>query len=398
MIGAGAMAVLAMVGETSGYGQVALALSLLEMGMGTAMAPATDSIMGSLPLAEAGVGSAMNDATRQVGGALGVAILGSVLAYNYSSAMAPIVAASPLPSEPAAAPLDSIGGALAVAAQVGAEAAPLVEAANLACIGGMRAVVWAAVGTMIAGAVVTWIFLPARPCDEQTALVGEMEGAPVPLIWSNGVAMDSKRPGRPRDETIDAAIVDALFELVEEQGLAALTIDAIAERAGVSKATIYRRWASKEELMNDSVARLEDAVVFPESGDIREDLLTGLSRVRLSMTKSTAGAVFPWLVGEVAKGSEIGRRFAEAVIIPGRRKMAERISQAIEQGQLRSDLDVELAVDMLTGPALIQKLLGAVRTTDPDWTEKLVDNLLKGWRPNLPERDLAVSRDTRSRV
>lgn len=208
------------------------------------------------------------------------------------------------------------------------------------------------------------------------------KGLPSRLIWSNGVVMYSKRPGRPRDETIDAKIVDALFELVEEQGLAAVTVDAIADRTGVSKATIYRRWASKEELLTDSVARLEDAVVFPDSGDIREDLLTGLSRVRLSMTKSTAGAVFPWLVGEVAKGSEIGRRFAEAVIIPGRRKMAERIRHAIEQGQLRSDLDVELAVDMLTGLALIQKLLGAVRATDPDWTEKLVDNLLEGWRPN----------------
>lgn len=180
LIAAGAMAVLAMISETSGYGQVALALSLLGIGMGTAMAPATDSIMGSLPLAKAGVGSAMNDTTRQVGGALGVAILGSVLAANYSSAMEPVVAASPLPSEAASVASDSIGGALAVANQIGAAGTPLVEAANSAFISGMQASVWVAAGMILAGALVTWVFLPARPRDELTAVAGETEGEPLP--------------------------------------------------------------------------------------------------------------------------------------------------------------------------------------------------------------------------
>jgi AcrR family transcriptional regulator len=193
--------------------------------------------------------------------------------------------------------------------------------------------------------------------------------------------MEMKRPGRPRDESIDAQVVDALFQLVEEQGLAAVTIDAVAERAGVSKATIYRRWASKEELIVDSVTRLRDPVVFPDSGEIREVLVTGLSGVLHFMSKNTAGVVFPWLLGEVARGSEIGRRFADAVILPGRRGMAEGIRHAMEQGELRPDLDVEIAVDMLTGPAIVQKLLGAIRPTDPDWIEKLVDNLLEGWKP-----------------
>ncbi|HZD24126.1 MAG TPA: DHA2 family efflux MFS transporter permease subunit, partial [Acidimicrobiia bacterium] len=125
LIVAGAMSILALIDNSSGYGQVALAISILGMGMGTAMAPATDSIMGSLPLAKAGVGSAMNDTTRQIGGALGVAILGSVLGSVYSSTMQPLVEASPLPAQAAAVASDSIGGALGVAQQVGAAAAPL---------------------------------------------------------------------------------------------------------------------------------------------------------------------------------------------------------------------------------------------------------------------------------
>lgn len=85
---AGAMGLLAMISVGSGYGQVAVALALLGLGMGATMAPATDSIMGSVPAARAGVGSAVNDTIRQVGGALGVATLGSIAASTYTSSMA----------------------------------------------------------------------------------------------------------------------------------------------------------------------------------------------------------------------------------------------------------------------------------------------------------------------
>ena len=71
----------------SGYGPVALTLVLVGAGMGLAMAPATDSIMGSLPPERAGVGSAVNDTTREIGGALGVAILGSITSATYAASM-----------------------------------------------------------------------------------------------------------------------------------------------------------------------------------------------------------------------------------------------------------------------------------------------------------------------
>ena len=81
---------------TSGYPHVVIALLILGLGMGTAMVPATESIMGSLPLAKAGVGSAMNDTTRQIGGALGVAILGSIFASSYAAHIVSSLAGSPL--------------------------------------------------------------------------------------------------------------------------------------------------------------------------------------------------------------------------------------------------------------------------------------------------------------
>jgi hypothetical protein len=167
VIVATAMSILATITVDTGYGRVAVALAILGAGMGTAMAPATESIMGSLPLAKAGVGSAMNDTTRQIGGALGVAILGSVLASSYSASMAPVVAN--LPAEAAAVAGDSVGGATAVASQIGAAGGPLLEAAGAAFIDGMGIAVWVAAGVALLGAVVTGVFLPARPLESAGA-------------------------------------------------------------------------------------------------------------------------------------------------------------------------------------------------------------------------------------
>ena len=167
-----AMSILATITVDTGYGRVAIALAILGAGMGTAMAPATESIMGSLPLAKAGVGSAMNDTTRQIGGALGVAILGSILASSYSNAMAPVVAN--LPGEAAQVAGDSIGGAVAVASQIGDAGAQLVDAASAAFIGGMEIAVWVAAGVVVLGAIVTGLFLPARARE-----VGEAAQVPV---------------------------------------------------------------------------------------------------------------------------------------------------------------------------------------------------------------------------
>ena len=118
---AAALVVFSFVSETSGYPLVAVVLVLIGVGMGLAMAPATESIMGSVPPEKAGVGSAMNDTTREIGGALGVAILGSITAAVYSSTIAgdpgfaTMQAASP---ELAEAVKDSVGAASFVAAEL----------------------------------------------------------------------------------------------------------------------------------------------------------------------------------------------------------------------------------------------------------------------------------------
>ncbi|MEX2252449.1 MAG: TetR/AcrR family transcriptional regulator [Acidimicrobiia bacterium] len=194
------------------------------------------------------------------------------------------------------------------------------------------------------------------------------------------LATVDRKPGRPRDASVDTAIMQAVLEVLDEVGLGAMSMDAVAARAGVGKATIYRRWSSKEEMVIDAIAGVVAAVEVSQTDDIRTDLITMLLRLRVFMSDVKGGSIFPWLVGEVASGSEVGRHYANAVILPRRDMIGRVISHGIEIGTLRPDLDVELAVDMITGPAIFRKLIQPVRDVDNGWEEKLVDALLQGWQ------------------
>jgi hypothetical protein len=148
---------------TSGYGLVAASLAVLGTGMGLTMAPATESIMGSLPLAKAGVGSAMNDTTRMVGGALGVAVLGSILASSYGSAIEPALRGAPPQIAQAAG--DSIGAAVTIAARIGPQGQGLFDAARSAYIDGMGNAVLVGAAVAAFAALLVLLFLPARAKD-----------------------------------------------------------------------------------------------------------------------------------------------------------------------------------------------------------------------------------------
>ena len=146
-------------------GALCVTLGLMGAGMGLAIAPATESIMGSLPREKAGIGSAMNDVVREVGGTLGIAVLGSALASTYASAMHG--AETGLPENAAAAASDSVGGAHAVAAQVGGSTgADLVATANQAFVDAMSTTAGIAAAIALAGALIAAVCLPARALGE----------------------------------------------------------------------------------------------------------------------------------------------------------------------------------------------------------------------------------------
>lgn len=187
-----------------------------------------------------------------------------------------------------------------------------------------------------------------------------------------------RKPGRPRDAAVAERVLDAALEVLQDEGFAGLTIEAIADRAGVSKATIYRRWDSKETLLVDAVARVVEAVIIEDTGDIRHDLTAAVRGMCSFVTDTRAGEVFPWLVGEIANGSEIGTRYATAVIVPRRRMLGELLEAAIERGDLREDLDVATAVDMVMGPVIMRRIAGLLEGSGESWAEIVVDSLLSG--------------------
>ncbi len=171
------LVIMSMIEVTTGYGLVAAALATLGFGMGLTMAPATESIMGSLPLAKAGVGSAMNDTTRMVGGALGVAVLGSVLASSYGSAIEPALRG--LPPQIAEAAGDSIGAVSTIAPRLGEAGGALLAAGRAAFIEGMTNAVLIGAAVAALGAILVLLFLPARaphrdeePAEAPLATVG----------------------------------------------------------------------------------------------------------------------------------------------------------------------------------------------------------------------------------
>ena len=157
----------------SSYGLVAAHLIVLGFGMGMAMAPATDSVMGSLPLEKASVGSAVNDTTRTTGGAFGVAILGSLLASQYRGDMDDAV--SGLPHGVAEAASDNLGSGLAVAHRLGDPA--LADAAQNAFMSGMHVAALVAAAVALAGSVIALLVIPAHERPREAAPSGAV---PVP--------------------------------------------------------------------------------------------------------------------------------------------------------------------------------------------------------------------------
>jgi Na+/melibiose symporter-like transporter len=141
-------------------------MMLMAAGMSLTMAPATESIMSSLPLGKAGVGSAVNDTTRQVGGAMGVAIIGSVLSSIYASKLGEFVAGTPIQGRAATGIKESLGAALGAAQNLARSApdlaASLVHAANTAFVDGMQVGILVAASATLVGAVIAFLWLPAR--------------------------------------------------------------------------------------------------------------------------------------------------------------------------------------------------------------------------------------------
>ena len=188
------------------------------------------------------------------------------------------------------------------------------------------------------------------------------------------------RIGRPREERADRAIVAATLELIAEHGVRDLRMDDVAERARVGKATIYRRYRSKDELVTAAIAALVSEIKVPDTGSTRGDLLGLMQGAVEVYSRSIEAAVMPSLVDAMSRDAELARAVRERFLAGRRAALRAVLGRAVERGDLRPDLDVELALDVLGGP-LFYRLLVTGAPIDQALAEGVVELILRGFAP-----------------
>src|SRR6266571_8102348 len=192
-----------------------------------------------------------------------------------------------------------------------------------------------------------------------------------------GAGTGHRRPGRPRSERADRAIMDATLSLFAESGAAGLCIEKVAARAGVGKATIYRRWPGKEDLLLAAFASLKAPLPEPRGRSVREDLRMLLEAMSEQFADPRHAREFALLLGEGARYPRLMARYAETVIEPRREVIRSVLRRGVATGELRADVDIEAALFMLTGSVLARSRHGDV-PVEPGYAGRVVDELLRG--------------------
>jgi AcrR family transcriptional regulator len=194
----------------------------------------------------------------------------------------------------------------------------------------------------------------------------------------------ARRPGRPRSEAAEKAILEAVIDLfIEGVPYGVLSVEQIAARAGVGKATLYRRWPNKEALVIDAVARLQEPCPVPDLADgrtIRQYLLEAMAWTQDGMISGRSGQAWNAVMSEGFRHPELTRRYMETVVEPRRDVMRAILRHAIAAGELRADLDIEVALRMIVSPMVMYLKSERPGESLPEgFIERQVDYLLGGF-------------------
>lgn len=196
------------------------------------------------------------------------------------------------------------------------------------------------------------------------------------MTSSPAPAAQAPRPvGRPRDPAVDAATLEAAFELLARDGYAGLTIDAVAARAGVSKNAIYRRWKDKVALVLDSIVHhARPAPPTPDTGDFRADFTAVLDEM-VSALAGFDGQLVRSVISDIARHPELADAFRTTIIVPRRAALRARVERAVERGELPAGTDAELLTEL--GPALLyHRLLFSGESPGSDLPGRIVAQFL----------------------
>jgi len=172
----------------------------------------------------------------------------------------------------------------------------------------------------------------------------------------------SPRFGRPRDERIDSEVASAVLSALKGGGYRAVTIESIARQVGRARSSLYRRWPSKDHLVAYAVVSEMGDNPAADTGRIRGDLRAAVGTL-LRAFMGPLGQALAGLAADMAQDPTLAAVIRQEVLAPRRRSMREALERARGRGEVRHDCDVELVLDMLTGPFYFRTLFGHARIT-----------------------------------
>ncbi|RZS32393.1 TetR family transcriptional regulator [Herbihabitans rhizosphaerae] len=197
------------------------------------------------------------------------------------------------------------------------------------------------------------------------------------MPMTNQPAVRRGRGRRPADE-VRADVLRTVGEVLLAEGSADLTFERVARLSGVSKTTLYKWWPSKGALALDGYFHaVEPTLAFPETGDIRADLIAQLRAFARVMTETSGGKVLAELIGQSQTDPDLATAYRTLYSAERRRLAGERLQAAQRAGQIRAEVDVQVVVDQLWGAVYHRLLIPDEPVTD-EFVLALVHNLLDG--------------------
>lgn len=194
------------------------------------------------------------------------------------------------------------------------------------------------------------------------------------------VAPAPRGPGRPRSEAIDAAIREATIGELIEKGFVALSMEAVAARAGVAKTTLYRRWSRADELAIDAIRSFHMDADVPPDGPAREALLFLLERMRRVWSDPRYAALMRRVAADGTQQPEVYRQCRDRLVAPRARVMHEALERAVEQRLIGPDTDLAWVRQALCAPIMAAALTHRERVTRAQ-VEFTLDTVLRGVAP-----------------
>lgn len=186
-----------------------------------------------------------------------------------------------------------------------------------------------------------------------------------------------RAPGRPRSERAEQAIIDATIAAIGECGIDGVRCEDVAARAGVGKATLYRRWPGKEDLLIAAFAAMRRPLPEPHGESARADLVAMLTVVAADADDPRLAQQYALLHGAGERFPRLVARYKERVVEPRRELFRSVLRRGIATGELRQDTDVEVAMLLLTG-AVMARGKHDSSPAAPGFVDRAVDELLRG--------------------